>query len=116
MFKTLLAVGVKAFSINLNDRVSVRCFQEQVTLVHLCGLSFSLSVFLSYRWEYLVSANAPLVSYHCGKTGYYLVTPGRKGDAEMVTQVREPKKMLFFYIFIFKSIFFCCKIKLRLLW
>lgn len=59
------------------------CFQEQVTLDHLCGLSFSLSVFLSYRREYLVSGNAPLVSYHCGKTGDYLVTPGEKGDAEI---------------------------------
>lgn len=78
MFKSFLAVAVKAFSI----RVSMRCFQEQVIPDHLCEASFSLTVFLSYGWEYLLSAKAPLANYHCGKTGYYLVTPEAKGDAE----------------------------------
>lgn len=87
----------------------MRCFQEQVIPDHLCGASFSLTVFLSYRWEYLVSANAPLANYHGGKTGYYLVTPEAKEMLKnMVTKARELKKTIF-YIFTFKSIIFAAK-------
>ena len=81
----------------------MRGFQEQVIPDHLCGASFNLTVFLSYRWEYLAWASAPLANYHCGKT-----PEAKEKLKNMVTKTRELKKTIF-YIFTFKSIIFATK-------
>lgn len=105
-----LAVAVKAFSINLSERFSVRFFQEQVIPYWTISTGCLPPCRYPFRTDgnSLLSAKGPQTSYHYDKTGYYLVTPGEKGDADNSSKGTQ-ENAFFFKFFIFKSILFAAE-------